>query len=132
MTKTRLIATSVATLCCALGIGYFVQQGGGGSAIGPAAASHATLARQPSVRAEPLLLSQVILTSAPADIEPIAARMDELPVPVETPAPMLAEPADCTVTVGASTVEPASVALAIDAPCNRNDRITVHHSGMMF
>lgn len=127
MPKTRLIATSVATLSCALGVGYFMQHTGVPETTGRMAAS-VMLLPQPAVIAEPLDLSQIILTSAPADLAP----MDVAEEPMVAKPQPLAQPADCTVSVAASTVEPASVALDIAAPCNRNDRITVHHSGMMF
>ena len=53
--------------------------------------------------------------------------------------PEVAEPADqanvqlnCDVIATAKPAPSGNVVLSVDAPCNGNERVTVHHTGMMF
>jgi len=65
-----------------------------------------------------------------AEIVPAAARADsaaEAMTPETAPAPELA----CEIAVSAEVKPAAMVALDISAPCLPNERLTLHHNGMM-
>lgn len=152
MSKMRLIATAGGTLACALGIGFVMQR--------TAPAPHPVATTQPETIAQsvlpgrdlpggtsgaPLELQGITLTSARTDAEP----PDNRPVPPmgeddgaqgQTDDAILpATPADpempslgCAVAAQALPAPMATVDLSISAPCLGNERVTVHHNGMIF
>ena len=148
MSRIRLMTTAGGTVLSALAIGFFMQTGAsvppGRSALQPAPMLQAVTA--PTATAAPdsgddlaLDLTAVSLTSAQPEIR--------APVPMPVPAledsqsvtrPEAAEGApvdtapDCMIRASATATPMASVNLVIDAPCHANERITIHHSGMMF
>lgn len=142
MSKKGLYATAAGTVACALAIGYVMQETGEmpgtkpAPVLAPAPVEQATLAPQHGVI--DLDLDGISLTSAPNTpglgdlLDPIvglAAFNPDVPAPdmpdLETPQ------LGCEVSATAAPAPMASVALSIDAPCNRNQRVTIHHTGMM-
>lgn len=147
MGKTKVYATTLGTVGCALAIGYFMQH------EGQSPAQAATLMPEPvellvletaePQPESPLALEDIKLTSV--DVMPVLDDLTATPVSTVSFDPTagndvaLVAPRDpemphlgCNVVVSARPAEMASVELRIEAPCNRNDRLTVHHTGMMF
>lgn len=150
MPKPRLIAMILGTTMCALGLGFFVQHGAT-TPERPTVPEDAPIQQSilkpsgPVVTegVDDLILSNITHTSAERDPAPQLPRLgradlslatgpDGAKVMPELPAdqgqPLLA----CDVELSATPAEMASVDLNVSAPCLPNERVTVHHSGMMF
>ncbi len=132
MNRKRLITTIGGTALCALGIGFFMQKGGVAQtpAIAPQPAPIQQAVLVPIVAPDPgtddvLDLGEIILTST----QPVQQAPLPLPVPQLE---KIDRTEECDVTASASTGALASVDLKVSAPCFGNERVTVHHSGMMF
>ncbi len=126
MSNIRKIAMSLGTIFCAIGIGYFVQNGET-TPVAPVKAIQ-TVVVKPVMGPIPdqgtmLDIRGVALTSAMPD--------SMAPQRLVEPQPDLSSSA-CAVTVTATPAPMANVDLFVLAPCFRNDRVTVHHNGMMF
>ena len=172
MSRKRLFATSIGTISCALGIGYFMQQGNAPEPREQAAAPQIVAAPVEQLAliteivdeapggapqeksrglefsapepAEPEIeLDEIKLTSI--DVTPVldtiaASLMETVSLDtVATPDTPFVTPADpktpylgCDVRVNAKPMDMGNVRLSVDAPCNENERITIHHTGMMF
>lgn len=168
MSKKRLLVTTVGTVGCAFGIGYFMQLDNAPkptpvpAAVEISAApvqdapalvedTGAVTAEMPvvetedaQVQSEPAVnLDAITLTSI--DVTPvlksITASLLET-VALEDPAPEVENQAatvdplepftGCDLRVSAEAADMAFVRLSVEAPCNANDRVTIHHTGMMF
>lgn len=146
MSKYRLFATGGLTALCALGIGYLMQM-----PPRPAALPAPGLMQPEDMAAVPtesdLALPAILGASAPdletaavpdmavtrADITPglhlAGLTQDALPQPPADPdLPHLG----CALTAEARPLPDAMVALTLQAPCAPDQRLTVHHMGMMF
>jgi hypothetical protein len=139
MSRIRLIAMIGGTAASALAIGYFMQQGQ------PAAGTSAAIPAAPAVQTESepaatiedresLDIRSVTLTSASPEADvprpviwPGAGAVSADPPP-DPATPVLG----CSVSATATPVEMASVDLAVTAPCYGNERVSVHHNGMIF
>lgn len=120
MLNKRMMAMSGVTLAAALGIGFSMQYGTAArdweGAVSPVTAE---------VEAD-LILQDITLTST-VNIEiPETVKRDRLP------AMALSAPIDCAVSAQATPAPLATVDLTFTAPCNSSERLTVHHSGLMF
>ncbi|NRB18277.1 MAG: hypothetical protein HRU33_12070 [Rhodobacteraceae bacterium] len=120
MLDKHMMAMSGVTLVAALGIGFAMQYnsspGGRQSTVPPAAEE---------AQAE-LVLRDIRLTST-VNIEPAdLIRGDQLPVMA------FSQKINCVVSAQARAEPQALVALTFWAPCNSSERVTVHHSGLMF
>ncbi|WIY26868.1 hypothetical protein [Parasedimentitalea psychrophila] len=120
MLDKHMMAMSGVTLVAALGIGFAMQYNSGPGDIQstvPPAAEEA--------QAE-LVLRDIRLTST-VNIEPAdLIRRDQLP------AMAFSQKINCAVSAQARPEPQALVALTFWAPCNSSERVTVHHSGLMF
>jgi len=150
MRYRKEIITTAGTLACAVGIGFFMQQ----SASTPAAEYQgAPLA---NASAAVLDVEEIMLTSAEfADdfVEPAAqeqvmlAAAQEAVSPDATPLPRTAAAVDvgpaqgatnaspapaCEITATARPIAAAMVNLTLEASCLPMERVTVHHSNMLF
>lgn len=142
MSVQRKITTVGGTIACALGIGYFMQQGDARSYPAPAPAAKIEPVQNVELESvDPatdvaLDLEQITLTSAQPAEQP-------LPIPLQTasvlPTGLSGVVADaalpvvgCDIAIDAKAGPLASVKLSVSAPCSRNERLTVHHNGMMF
>lgn len=140
MSRTRLMTTAGGTVLSALAIGFFMQTG----ASAPTTAAPAPIQQTVSAIYEPgddpaLDLTGVSLTSAQPELRaplPMAAPALETGQGVSPPEAADTPPAgaadNCMIRAGATPARMASVDLTIAAPCHRNERVTIHHSGMMF
>jgi len=137
------IATAAGTLTCALAIGFVMQStdtaqqryGVAGNAIPMVKTIDA------SDPANSLLDVQAIkLTSAEFSSGIEVPQSDPEVVKVASPKSVLPEPvlptmeiADaCTISAVAQPIAAAMVKLSMEAPCLPNERVTVHHNGMIF
>ena len=142
MSTKGLYATAIGTVGCALAIGFVMQETGDvpgrqmPTTLVPTPVEEATLF--PNTDADSFDLDGISLTSARnapdlADLlEPLQSEASyDLDKPTldssNSDAPHLA----CVVTATAAPAPMAAVELTIDAPCNRNQRVTIHHTGMM-
>ena len=153
MSKNRLIPMVGGTVACALSIGFFMQRG-------ETAAPRDLLAPLPSPIQQMVLepsgavldvddtVSMGFQNVALTSIMPTFA-VPTLPNPkpqdvglngfIVEPMALPTTPSDpdmpqlgCAVTATATPGPMASVDLAVSAPCSGNERLTIHHSGMMF
>ena len=133
----RILMLSGATLACALGIGFFMQQ-----SIPPRALDAPTTS---ALSAQDLALEAVDVPAEPETgafkIENMTLtsvlRSEEVQGQDTVPAPAddaLVAPPDsgCSLSVTAAALPDAMVDLSASAPCQAGKRLTIHHSGMMF
>ncbi|MGB7242218.1 MAG: hypothetical protein WBC93_09055 [Sulfitobacter sp.] len=151
MSHKKEIVTAIATLGCALGIGFVMQSGEvADQRYGKAALAKQTAAPVQATAANAFGLSlsegaelqveSIKLTSAEietlAEIPVFEDQMIKVSAPVnglEAPdVPELALRPECTVTATATPVAAAMVHLSLVAPCLANEQVTIHHNGMMF
>ncbi|MEX0280741.1 MAG: hypothetical protein AB3N13_06070 [Arenibacterium sp.] len=172
MSRKRLFATTVGTIGCALGIGFFMQQGNtpatGQQVVAPQIApepveqlvlntvvepklsdiappdSSSEIETPAPIEAEPEIeLDEIKLTSI--DVTPVlatitsslmeTASLDDVAKPgdsFDTPSDPRTPYLGCDVRVNAQALDMGNVRLSINAPCNGNERVTIHHTGMMF
>ncbi|PCJ09808.1 MAG: hypothetical protein COB16_03780 [Rhodobacteraceae bacterium] len=119
MLNKRLMVMSGMTLVTALGIGFSMQHGT------EARDWQSTVSPSAEVEAD-LVLQDITLTSAVHIEAPARTERDRLPLST-----MLVE-GDCSVSAQATPAPQASVDLTFSAPCHGSERVTVHHSGLMF
>ncbi|WP_299548044.1 hypothetical protein [uncultured Tateyamaria sp.] len=149
MRRVKEIATGVATLSIAIGIGFVMQSSESakeryGAAARPATLSAVTEADEPlsgNASADILLEVQEIELTSASDAESMPvprtdSNVQRVSVPVTAELP---EDADnlpladgCQISANAEVVSAAMVTLTLAAPCAINERLTVHHNGMMF
>jgi len=156
MSRKRLVSMVGGTVTCALAIGFFMQRAETSSprnlvpelpspvqqvVLKPAVSVAPTSLMASDVATQPDMQNLVLASSvAPAMIPPSlpesalwAASSAELPsedttIPADPEMPHLG----CDVTATATPGAMAMVNLEVSAPCFSNERITIHHSGMMF
>lgn len=154
MKYRKEIVTTAGTLACAIGIGFFMQQG---ASVPDPEFKGATLI---NADAAVLDVEEIILTSAdfaegitaPKAEEAVTlAAAQEIIAPVGADLPVVqsaatadmldtptadatqAQPdATCEITANARPVAAAMVNLTLSASCLPDERVTVHHSGLLF
>ena len=155
MRNRKEIITTVGTLACAVGIGFFMQQG---HTVPSADNQGASLANS---EAAVLEVEEIVLTAASFDdeeaaltseegvtglqAEEVAESQEPSAVPLVAGGEMAAlDGADvpmtetraleesCLITANARPMAAAMVNLTLDAPCLAGERVTVHHSGLLF
>ena len=157
MSKLRLIATTAGTLGCAFAIGLFMQSTGpvkqkALSLKAPEITQAELSSTDPRLTWDicttddpvigdgmPLEVTGIELTSMSMDHEEMGENLlshpDNFGISKPPSLVELAKPdapfRGCEIQVSAAPLEPASVALEIDAPCNPNERISLHHMGMI-
>lgn len=155
MSKRRLMTMVGGTVACALGIGFFMQRGETAAPrnlLAPLPSPIQQMVLKPtgaaldaddtvSMAYQEVSLTSVLPTSvvpqlpipnpqdARFDVSPAARPAAQVPfTPSDPDTPQLG----CAVTASATPVPMASVELAVSAPCFGNERVTIHHNGMMF
>ncbi|CUH86491.1 hypothetical protein PH5382_00404 [Phaeobacter sp. CECT 5382] len=134
MLDKRMILISAATAACALGIGFLMQPSSSQSSATQGASQQgaspggATLAEAvPQLPQDPALtLEKITLTSA-RDLR--ASQMAETR---NSEFSRRAPNSACGMQARADAIPGALVALQVSAPCRGNERVTIHHQGMMF
>ncbi len=149
MSRNHEILTAVGTLACAVGIGFFMQSGQeaqsryGQPIVVPKVQGPIALPPKQDVigamkDGAVLSVESIILTSADVANTPVFPSFDE-PVTtfnaphssLESPVMNMAAPG-CPVRLSASTSAAAMVDLSLDAPCWPNERLSVHHNGLII
>ncbi len=148
MAYIKEIITAVGALGCALGIGFIMQNSETaaeryGAASDPVQHEHDV--QSSDAETSFLDVRNIELTSAAFDLEPalsdialpktdrdvILAVASEIQPPELGQAPQL-NTLGCEVVAKARPMAAAMVNLTLDAPCLPNERLTVHHNGMIF
>lgn len=148
MPHIKEIMTAVGTLGCAIGIGFVMQGSSSSNERNSAASDDAVHAHnlQALDSATTLLeVQDITLTSADFGVGDLqnSVRLPEMDSHVvKTAAPEIAAPVpgasphisatDCAVTATARPMAAAMVNVVLEAPCLPNERVTVHHNGMIF
>jgi len=114
------MALSGTTLALALGIGFSMQQNAAANGVQSTGLSVAE-----DSQAE-LVLRDIRLTSTVHLEGQEQANRDQLPEAA------FSGQVDCAVSAQASSEPKAIVSLTFSAPCNSSERVTIHHSGLMF
>ncbi|MEP5731674.1 MAG: hypothetical protein ABJL67_20120 [Sulfitobacter sp.] len=138
------VITAVGTLGCAIGIGFVMQSSdtaevhyGEPERIAPAP----EMPELKSVAAQNAILDvqEITLTSAEFDQGITVPKTDDgvikASIPTALPEPDVPEPAVaplCDITATAHPIAAAMVTLSMEASCFPNERVTVHHNGMIF
>ncbi|WP_299045044.1 hypothetical protein [uncultured Tateyamaria sp.] len=149
MRHLKEIATAVGTLAIAVGIGFVMQSsetaqaryGEDARPVQIPTATEADGALNGSASADVLLeVQEIELTSAS---DPVAVPVPQTesnvqrvaaPATAQTPqdADTLPRAEGCEMAAHATVGAAAMVTLTLNAPCAANERLTVHHNGMMF
>ncbi|MEW9920578.1 hypothetical protein AB2B41_13260 [Marimonas sp. MJW-29] len=144
MLRSKII-TAVGTLACAVGIGFVMQSSetarvhyGDKSDRIPAA--EAPVLEGAGAKNAMLDVQEITLTSAEYEAGIALPATDAEVTTVATPPSELSEPEipdgvvipACDIVAQALPVAAAMVNLTLDAPCMPNERVTVHHNGMIF
>lgn len=143
MARIKEIATAAGTLGCAVGIGFVMQSSeSAAQRYGNASAEAAIPAAKDISRSSAMLeVEAITLTAAEFDtdidlpapepqVTTVAAPQSVLAEP-EIPTSAVIEPV-CEMTANARPIAAAMVNLTLDAACLPNERLTVHHNGMIF
>ncbi|MEM6373448.1 MAG: hypothetical protein AAF727_11805 [Pseudomonadota bacterium] len=149
MKHSKEILTGVGTLAIAVGIGFIMQSSETAQERYGAQARPVLNQETPVAEETPLAVAgsadillqvqdieltsasdvaQIPAREADAIVQPAAAFIEEMPQEPET---VPSFPA-CNISAQAVAVPGAMVSLTLDAPCAANERMTVHHNGMMF
>ena len=147
MSRKKEILTAVGTLGCAIGIGFIMQSsdaaekryGGVESAVVQAGTGDDVLNKVNTTDAL-LDVQEIKLTSAEFDTNVEVPSVDSRVTTTSTPQSVLPEPnlpesvviPTCTTTVDVRAMAAAMVNLSMTASCLPNERVTVHHNGMIF
>ncbi|WP_299295348.1 hypothetical protein [uncultured Tateyamaria sp.] len=144
MQHMKEIVTAVGTLAIAVGIGFVMQSseaaqeryGKSARPISIPAPEAPAETLNGSASADVLEVQDIELTSASdtaatsevAPVQRVSAPAGDLPPETEG----VAQSEQCEMTATAIPTAAAMVNLTLDAPCAGNERLTVHHNGMMF
>lgn len=147
MSRTREILTVVGTLACAAGIGYVMQNSEIAEERYGKTADESEAVTGASVSDAILDVQEIKLTSAEITGTPKLPEPDAEVTTVNAPQSQLSEPdvpeyaqsetqglavTSCEILVEARPVAAAMVNLQLNAACFPNERVTVHHNGMIF
>lgn len=147
MARTREILTVVGTLACAAGIGFVMQNSDVAEERYGSPASGTDVLTSASVGDAMLDVQEIKLTSAEIVTTPKLPEPEAEVVTASAPQSQLSEPdlpalaqpaakdpvADaCEIVAQARPVAAAMVDLQMTAACFPNERVTVHHNGMIF
>jgi hypothetical protein len=133
--KSRLLMVG-GTMACALGIGFVMQNtsqpSAGNQPVTPDVVLAAPVKTETLQQAEPeVQLSGITLTSAQPPVADVTPRREPGALP-ETPRDPQTPRLGCQTSLDATPVKGANVRINIKAPCLSNERLTLHHSGLMF
>ncbi|MBD3665281.1 hypothetical protein [Sulfitobacter aestuariivivens] len=140
MAQKREILTAAGTVACALAIGFFMQSSEAaekryGTTSTAAAQASGTVKSSGSL----LEMHEIFLTSAEFDTTAPSPSSDAQVIKASAPNPLPTPPAPdtpiaptCEITANARPMAAAMVNLTLDASCLPEERVTVHHNGMIF
>lgn len=148
MAYVKEIITGIGALGCAIGIGFVMQSSDAadqryGENVSEKAVSAAMVETGvPEGESNALLdVQEITLTSAEFDsgitLPEAEAGVVKASAPAglslpEAPQAVVAPELSCDITARARPIAAAMVDLTMEAPCLPNERVTVHHNGMVF
>lgn len=143
MSRKKEILTAVGTLGCAVAIGFVMQSSEAAHALygsGNARDTMNSIARTASATENVLSVEGITLTSAEFDTSIELPSTEEQVITTAAPQSTLPEmdsaavtpEMSCDIGANARPVAAAMVSLSLSAPCFPNERVTVHHNGMVF
>ncbi|WP_037315374.1 hypothetical protein [Ruegeria halocynthiae] len=118
--------TTGGTVACALAIGYLMQNGTPAHRDAQADETVVTTTGQASVISG---LQGIVLTSSPSALDE-NSDVETLQRPPRPGRSTPSDRADCSLSARAMAVPGAAARLKIKAPCHKDERIEVHHSGL--
>ncbi|WP_425046870.1 hypothetical protein [Primorskyibacter sp. S87] len=152
MSRKNLLVSVGGTAACALGIGFFMQSGNASNSpiVIPTPAPVQLSVQKPRGASDVddygmLAVEAITLTSATLDkvqprrlpepsleaVGPLSEPFGDATLP-RTPNDPDMPQLGCDLSATASAAPMAMVDLSVSAPCFGNQRVTVHHNGMMF
>lgn len=146
MAYIKEILTGVGALACAIGIGFVMQSSDTAEKRYGADTSDSMMEPHKDVSGANALLDvqEITLTSAEFDTPIALPKTDVEVIKASAPASVLDTPeapevvitptpeAICEITASARPIAAAMVNLSMEASCLPNERVTVHHNGMIF
>lgn len=143
MLRKKEIMTAVGSLACAIGIGYVMQSSDvANKRYGNVTVAKADIFGSAGQRSDDSLLEvqEIKLTSGELENKLQVPETDSQVVTASAPQSSLPEPQapelvvepPCTVSATARPIAAAMVSVSMKAACLPNERVTVHHSGMIF
>ena len=127
----RMLAMAGGTLACAFAIGFVMQNTGSHPFEKPSKQRHFSQVTPLPETEPPLEIEQITLTSS-QPLEEVAPARHSLPVVPGTQDELEVSHPGCDAGMTAVPVSDAMIELQVTAPCLINERLTVHHSGLMF
>ena len=124
MKRQSSLAIGLATLACAAGIGYVMQYGVPGTSSGLQSAS--------DIEITEIELTSSARITARGSVDDAVAAAENASVTVDTESPLDMANEACDVSLQAKPAAGAMVHVLLEAPCNSGERVTFHHSGLMF
>ncbi len=142
MVHKKEILTAVGTLACAVGIGFFMQHSDASEKRYGKTDSRMEAPQDKDADVGNLLLDVEAITLTSAEFEnnvdlpqpddqvmTVFAPQSNLPTPVLPESNVIPK---CDISANARPVAAAMVRLTMEASCLPNERLTVHHNGMIF
>ncbi len=149
MSRKRLVTMVGGTITCALAIGFFMQRGETSSPrnlVAPLPSAVQQTILKPAASAVPAS-GMAVEVETPSDMPNLVLAPAMTPPSLPEPSPGMRNPAPdaaavpaepgtpkrgCDVIATATAGAKAMVKLQVSAPCFTNQRVTIHHNGMMF
>lgn len=143
MLPVKEIATAVGTLACAVGIGFIMQSSDTAKArygadaptpVAPSVVEPEDISTSDVLDVQAITLTSALTESGVVDLVPDAAiKLAAATQSLESPAPvdLLPKPA-CEITATGEAVADAMMRVTLAAACLPNERVNVHHLGMIF
>ncbi len=141
MLRTKEIVTAVGALGCAIAIGFVMQNSETAQELyGNKTPAAAPMLKSAGADNALLDVQDITLTSAEFETGIALPEPDAEVITASTPSSTLPEPAmpesavtpACDIVADARPVAAAMVDLTMQAACLPNERVTVHHNGMIF
>ena len=143
MSRKKEILTAVGTLGCAVAIGFVMQSSEAAHALygtGTVRDTFKSIEKTAAAEQNVLSVQGITLTSAEFDDTITVPEPEERVTTAAAPQSTLptlrgaqvTPERVCDVNVSARPVAAAMVSLTMSAPCLPNERVTVHHSGLVF
>lgn len=149
MLRKKEMITAAGTLACAIGIGFIMQrsetaqmhygpsadrvQVQQGNALDANSSKNALLDVQEITLTSAEIESSIALPDTDSEVVKTASPSSVLVDPEPSAiAPTAAPTPACEITADARPVAAAMVELSMEASCMPNERVTVHHNGMLF
>lgn len=135
MTRRKQILTAAGTFSAALSIGFIMQYG---DAVASRFVPESPAPVVPEMVMPDAVVTTALLPTVPDEAVVIVPEVLVAAAEVPVEAPMMDAPAvitdavDCSVVMATDVLPGAMVLLALDAPCDADTAVTIHHQGMMF